>query len=75
MRRPVNVRLKVDRDLRQRFNEAAYRSHHYPSQVLRLLMEKYVEFEYDPYAYDLTLWSNSVSHAAVAAGHELPPRR
>jgi hypothetical protein len=58
MRKPVWMRVKVEDELRSRFKEAAWRSHHHPSQVLRLLMEKYVELERDRFAVDLTVWSN-----------------
>lgn len=72
MRKPVMMRVKVEDDLRCRFQGAAYRSHHYPSQVMRLLMEKYVELEQDPHAIDLTLWSNNVVQAAYAVTREMP---
>ncbi len=48
----------MEDELRSRFKEAAWRSHHHPSQVLRLLMEKYVEVERNRFAVDLTVWSN-----------------
>jgi hypothetical protein len=72
MRKPVMMRVKVEDDLRCRFQGAAYRAHHYPSQVMRLLMEKYVELEQDPYAVDLTLWSNNVLRAAHAVTQAMP---
>jgi hypothetical protein len=69
MRKPVWMRVKVEDELRSRFKEAAWRSHHHPSQVLRLLMEKYVEAERDRFAVDLTVWSNIRTVAEEVVQH------
>jgi hypothetical protein len=71
MRKPVMMRFKVEDDLRCRFKGAAWRSHRYPAQVMRLLMERYVELERDPYAVDITVWSN-ITRAAESVVHRMP---
>ncbi len=70
MRKPV-VRVKVDEALRSRFKEAAWRSHLQPAQVLRAMMEKFVELEKNR-GVDLSVWSN-MTRAADAVVPEPAP--
>lgn len=72
LRKPVMFRIKVEDDLRCRFRGAAWRSHHTPAQVMRMLMERYVEQEVNPHVLDLTVWSNSVNIAVAETLHVMP---
>jgi hypothetical protein len=75
MKHPVTIRLKVDADLRDEFREAAYRSQQFPSQVIRRLMEGFVEREAHRHAVDLTVCSNirrAAEHVARMRPHHPP---
>jgi hypothetical protein len=71
MTKRVTVRLKVDEALRSQFKDAAWRSHLLPAQVLRSMMEKFVELEKHR-GVDLTVWSN-MTRAADAVVPEPAP--
>lgn len=71
MRKRVTVRLKVDDALRTEFKDAAWRSHLRPAEVLRAMMEKFVELE-QYRGVDLSVWSN-MTRAADAVVPEPAP--
>ena len=71
MRSPVTMRFRLEDDLRRRFRSAAHRSQQSSSEVLRFLMAQYVAQELDPFAADLTVWSN-IRHAADRVARKMP---
>jgi hypothetical protein len=73
MKKPV-VRVKVDEVLRTRFRDAAWRSHLQPAQVLRAMMEKFVELEQHR-GVDLTVWSNMTRAADAVVPEPAPVER
>lgn len=72
MNRPVWLRVKVEDELLCRFRGAAMRTKESPSQVIRMLMEKFLEIERDRTVIDLTVWGNAIDRAAGNVLRERP---
>ncbi|WP_282294883.1 hypothetical protein [Stenotrophomonas sp. PS02289] len=68
MKRPVMFKFRMEDEMRCRLKDIARRTGCPSPDLVRLLVDRLIAYDYNPHVVDLTVWSNMIDKAAVATG-------
>lgn len=66
MKKPVMFKFRMEDEMRCRLKDIARRTKCHSPDLVRLLVDRLIAYDYDPNVIDLTVWSNAIDKAAVA---------